>query len=60
MKSIKDKMKVVGQRNNTISVRLNGETEIALERGLKQTGLSRASYVRLAIIEKSKVDSMNK
>ena len=58
MKSVADKMQTIGQRNNTISVRLNGETELALEKGLKQTGLSRASYVRMAIIEKSKADSM--
>jgi predicted DNA-binding protein len=46
------------QRNNVISARMNEETEYALNKGLKRTGLTRTAYLRLAIIEKNKADSM--
>jgi predicted DNA-binding protein len=51
-----DKARIKGRGNETVSVRLNGETELALKAGLVQTGLSRASYVRMAIIEKAERD----
>ncbi len=43
-------------KNNLVSVRLNGEAELALKNGLKQTGLTRASYLRMAVIEKAERD----
>ena len=46
------------QRNNMVSARMNEETEYALNAGLKRTGLTRTAYLRLAIIEKNKADSM--
>jgi len=52
----KDKAKIKGRGNITVSVRLNGETELALNNGLAQTGLSKASYVRMAVIEKAERD----
>ena len=52
----KDKARIKGRGNETVSVRLNGEAELALKNGLEQTGLSRASYVRMAIIEKAERD----
>jgi predicted DNA-binding protein len=52
----KDKARIKGRGNETVSVRLNGEAELALNNGLEQTGLSRASYVRMAIIEKAERD----
>jgi predicted DNA-binding protein len=51
-----DKMKTKGRGNLAVTVRLNGESELALKNGQEQTGLTRASYVRMAIIEKSERD----
>ena len=51
-----DRMKIKGRGNLSVTVRLNGEAELALKNGLEQTGLTRASYVRMAIIEKSERD----
>jgi predicted DNA-binding protein len=50
------KNRVAGKGNKVIAVRLNGETELALNNGMKQTGLTTASYTRMAIIEKSERD----
>ena len=52
----KTKMKIKGRGNQTVGVRLNGETELALSAGMARTKLTRASYVRMAIIEKNERD----
>jgi hypothetical protein len=58
---MEDKSKFLGTRkkNNLISIRLNEETEHALKEGMNRKNLTKASYVRLAIIEKNKADSMS-
>ena len=48
--------KGTGTGNKVLSVRLNDEADYALKKGLDKTGLSRAAYVRLAIIEKAERD----
>ena len=52
----KKKMKTMGRGNESVTDRLNGECELALNNGLNQTRLTRASYVRMAIIEKAERD----
>ena len=45
-----------GTGNKIVSVRLSDEADFALKQGMDRTGLSRAAYVRLAIIEKAERD----
>ena len=48
--------RVAGKGNRVISIRLNGEADLALNNGMIQTGLTTASYTRMAIIEKAERD----